>query len=76
MNNTIVYCDDPIKTTLSEWMDKYINRISVGKKVNDGCEIYAYSDRKEDGPELQKFARKIHAAIIHSILSEGVTAID
>ena len=36
MNNAIVYYDNPIKTTLSEWMDKYINRISVGKKVNGG----------------------------------------
>ena len=32
MNNAIVYCDNPIKTMLSEWMDKYINRISVGNK--------------------------------------------
>ena len=77
MNNTIVYCEDnPIKTKVSDWMDEHIDRISVGKLIPNGCEIYAYSDNEEDGVELQKYAKTRHALLIHSILSEGVTAID
>ena len=77
MASTITFCtDSPIKTTLREWLNSYVGRVSVGKKNGAYFEILAYSDFESDFPELHKIARKEGATYINSFLSEGVTTID
>ena len=77
MTSTIVYCNDkPIKTTLREWMNTYIGRVSVGMEKDGYYEIIAYSDNQSDFPELHRIAKKDKAKYINSVMSEGVTTID
>ena len=77
MSSTITFCmDNPIKTTLREWLNTYIGRVSVGKKTGAYFEIWAYSDLESDFPELHRIAKKEGATYISSFLSEGVTTID
>jgi hypothetical protein len=67
--------DSPIKVSLNEWAS-HIGRASVLRSNEGEYEVLAYSDNKEDFPELSKMARKHDAKYMKSILSEGVTAID
>lgn len=77
MANTITFClDDPIKTSLNDWMFEHNNRVSVGVDKGDYFEILAYSDNKSDWPELSRMAKQKKAVHIKSVVSEGVTAID
>ena len=74
MASTITFCmDNPIQTKGSDWMNKYIGRASVGRRVRPGYyEILAYSDNKEDWPELSRMAhRERGATYMKSIISEG-----
>ena len=76
MASKIIFCmDDPIKTSLREWM-RHRDRASVGRDCKDHYEILAYSDNRADFPELTRMARKNKAIYIKSFISEGVTAID
>ena len=77
MTSTITFCmENPIKTTLDEWMS-HVGRASVGKTTdNTNFEILAYSDNRSDFPELDRLALKNDAVYIKSFISEGVTAID
>ena len=79
MDTSIVYCkDSPLKATISEWLNRYIGRISVGKRTGKKreVEILAYSDREEDSAALRKYAKEQGALYIRSVPGEGVTAID
>lgn len=77
MASSIIYCEDnPVKTSLSEWMNQYAGRVSVGRRHQNSLEILAYSDSREDVPALYKMAKERQATYINSVLSEGVTAID
>ena len=78
MGTTITFCmDNPIKTNSTDWMAEHVGRASVGRRQRPGYfEIIAYSDRKEDFPELSRMAKRENATFIKSIISEGVTAID
>ena len=76
MASTIVYCEDPIKTDIAEWLNDHMGRVSVGKQKEGYYEILAYSDQKSDFPELHRMARESKAKYINSVISDGVTAID
>ncbi len=77
MANTITFClDNPIRTTIDDWMS-HIGRASVGTTVDDdNYEILAYSDNEDDWPELSRMARREKAVYIKSFISEGVTSLD
>ena len=77
MANTITFCmDNPINTTIDDWME-HLNRVSVGRIIDDDhFEILAYSDNRADWPELSRMARREKALHIKSFISEGVTVID
>ena len=77
MATTITFCmDDPIRTTIDDWMS-HIDRVSVGREIDDDhFEILAYSDNRDDWAELSRMARREKALHIKSFISEGVTAID
>lgn len=77
MANTITFCmDNPIKTSIRDWM-AHRDRFSVGRRVDDdNFEILAYSDNEDDVATLYELAKKEHALKIHSFISEGVTALD
>ena len=78
MTSTITYCtENPSETNSTDWMAEHVGRASVGRRKRPGYfEIIAYSDQKEDFPELSRMAKKENATYIKSIISEGVTAID
>lgn len=77
MASTITFCtDDPIRTTLDDWLFNHIGRVSVGREQEGLFEILAYSDQKSDFPELKKMSRRENAVYIKSIISEGVTTLD
>ena len=77
MASTIIFCmDDPIKTNISDWLNSYIGRASVGRKKNGYYEILAYSDQESDHIELYNMAKKNNARYIRSFLSEGVTTVE
>ncbi|MCR5097478.1 MAG: hypothetical protein K6B14_00860 [Lachnospiraceae bacterium] len=76
IKSTITYCEKPIMTTLAEWLNAHIGRISVGRKNKDGYEILAYSDENSDSKELRQYAHSQKATYITSMDTEGVTAID
>ena len=73
---SIVFCEKPIITSLAEWLNSYIGRISVGKKVDNRFEILAYSDDENDSKSLHRYAKDNDATYITSTDSDGVTAID
>ena len=77
MATTITFCmDNPIRTTIDDWM-RNKGRVSVGRRVDDDhFEILAYSDNKNDFRELGRMAKKEHALHIKSIISEGVTFVE
>ena len=77
MANTITFCmDNPIKTTIDDWMS-HIGRASVGTTTdNDNYEILAYSDNEADWPELSRMASKNNYKYIKSFISEGVTSLE
>ena len=77
MTSTITFCmDNPIRTTLDDWMFAHNNRVSVGMDKGDYFEILAYSDNRSDWPKLSRMAKREKAVYIKSVESEGVTAID
>ena len=78
MTSTIIFCmDNPIETNSTDWMTAHIGRASVGRRKRPGYfEIIAYSDQKEDFPELSRIAKRENATFIKSVISEGITAID
>ena len=77
MAAAITFCtENPIRTTLGDWMVNYKGRASVGIKREGFYEILAYSDQKSDFPLLSKMARKQNATFIKSVVSEGVLTID
>ena len=77
MTSTITFCmDNPIRAPISDWMD-HIDRVSVGRQVDDdNFEILAYSDNEDCFPELYRLAKKENALNIHSFISEGVTVLE
>ena len=77
MATTITFCmDNPIRTTIDDWM-RNKGRVSVGREVdNDYFEILAYSDNEADFAELDRLADKENALHINSFVSEGVTFVD
>ncbi len=78
MANTITFCrDNPIRTTLDDWMLSHIGRVSVGREIDDDhLEILAYSDNRDDWPELSRMAKRENATHIKSVISEGVTVVE
>ena len=76
ITKSIIYCEKPIFTSLTQWLNDHIGRISVGRKKDNNYEILAYSDKSEDSRELRRFARSQNASYITSMETEGVTAID
>ena len=72
MAATITFCmDDPIKTTIDDWMQNK-GRFSVGRRVyDDHFDILAYSDNEDDFRELGRMAKKEKALQISSFVSEG-----
>lgn len=78
MASTITFCEDnPIMTSLDDWMNTHIGRVSVGRRQRPGFfEIIAYSDQESDFAELSKMAKREKATFINSFISEGVTALD
>ena len=71
MASTIVFCmDNPIKTTLDDWMFLHKGRVSVGLDKGDHFEILAYSDNRSDWPELSRMAKRKKAVHIKSVISE------
>ena len=79
MTKGITYCmDNPVRSSVSEWLNTYIGRISVGRRtgVKKEIEILAYSDNEDDSSSLREMAKKEGALYIRSLESEGVTAID
>ena len=77
MTTTITFCmDNPIRTTIDDWM-RNKGRVSVGRRVdNDHFDILAYSDNEDDFRELDRLADKEEALHINSFDSEGVTFVD
>ena len=76
MASSITFCmDNPINTTLRDWM-RHRNRASVGISCEDHYEILAYSDNREDFPELNRLAKEKNAKYIKSFISEGVTTVE
>lgn len=77
MASAIIFCmDNPIRISISDWLNKYIGRAAVGRKKDGYYEILAYSDQESDHPVLYNMARKNGARYIRSFLSEGVTTIE
>ena len=76
--NTIIYCNDnPIQTEGAEWLNTYLGRIAVGRKIGSSLfEILAYSDNSSDSGTLRTYARNNHAIYMRSVDNAGVTAID
>ena len=76
--NGIVLChDDPIWTEGTTWLNSYVGRIAVGKKVAANLfDILAYSDDPTDSKELRGYAKKNNALYIRSVDNRGVTSID
>ena len=74
----IVYCNDnPIRTEGSVWLNTYIGRIAVGRKVAANLfDILAYSDDITDSKILRGYAKKNNAFYIRSVDNRGVTPID
>ena len=75
---TIIYCsDNPTRIEGTRWLNTYLGRIAVGRKVEGKLlEILAYSDNNADSGKLRTYARQNHALYIRSIDNAGVTAID
>ena len=78
MSQSIVYCNNkPIRTEGSDWLNKYIGRIAVGRKIAGNLfDIIAYSDNLSDSGVLRGYARKQGAIYIRSVDNRGVTSID
>ena len=74
----IVYCSDhPIRTEGSVWLNSYIGRIAVGRKVAANLfDILAYSDDIADSKALRAYAKKNNSLYIRSVDNRGVTSID
>ena len=74
----IIYCNNnPIRTEGTAWLNSYIGRISVGKKIAANLfDILAYSDDLADSRELRGYAKKNDALYIRSVDNRGVTSID
>ena len=75
-SNSIIYCEQPIFTQITQWLNEHVGRISVGKRSFNGYEILAYSDNWKDSRELRHYARSHNASYITSMETGGVTAID
>lgn len=55
----------------------HIGRVSVGREIDDDhLEILAYSDNRDDWPELSRMAKRENATHIKSVISEGVTVVE
>ena len=55
----------------------HIGRVSVGREIDDDhLEILAYSDNRDDWPELSRMAKREKATHIKSVISEGVTVVE
>lgn len=77
MTSSIIFCmDNPIETTLDDWMFGHRDRVSVGRECGDHYEILAYSDNRSDWPELSRMAKREKALHIKSVRSEGVTVVE
>ncbi len=78
MSRGIVECSgSPIIVNIAEWLNKFIGRYSVGKRINNlEAAIYAYSDEKEDIPNPGKYARENNLSTIRSVSMKGVTTVD
>lgn len=74
----IVYCDDtPIRTKGSAWLNLYVGRVAVGRKVDENLfDILAYSDDPADSKTLRGYAKQNNALYIRSVDNRGVTSID
>ena len=74
----ITYCiDNPIRTEGTVWLNSYIGRVSVGRKIAANLfDIIAYSDNLADSNELRGYAKQNDALYIRSVDNRGVTSID
>lgn len=78
LSQSIVDCNSsPIIVNLAEWLNSFIGRYSVGKRINNAeVAIYAYSDNASDVPKLGKYARENKLTTIRSVSMKGVTTVE
>ena len=78
MSQSIVECvSSPIIANISEWLNEFIGRYSVGKRLNNSdVAIYAYSDDSKDIQTLGRYARENKLLTLRSVSMKGVTSVE
>ena len=74
----IIYCgDNPIRVEGSVWLNTYVGRVAVGRKVAANLfDILAYSDDVTDSKTLRGYAKQNNAFYIRSVDNRGMISID
>lgn len=79
MKSNIIYCtEQPLKSTIANWLNTYVGRIAVGRRTGKQreIEILVYSDSEADSSVLREFAKQVGANYIRSVSRERAAVID